>query len=363
VNPAIASSGASDVRTVVDLAAGRFYRDNPQAAGVSVGIYRDGKSSFYSFGSKVPGGHERPRQNAVYPIASITKTFTGILIAQAALDHKLKLDDDVRMYLPGKYPNLEFQGQPIRIFDLLDHQSGLPFFIPDRSETQPDSEQDTIPWTERIAQVEKTYSREDFFNDLHKVKLVAVPGTKFQYSNAGAMLAGYILEHLYGESYDSLLKTKIFDPLHMHSTVVSVPSSLRTRLVTGFDERGHPMPSVPDVLQGAGAIKTTPADLLRYARWNMAEDTEVTRLAHTPVLTSGSYAAGLNWQEITDHGKRLIWQEGNIDGFNALCIFEPELKISLVVLANEEDHASAHGQTVLANEILKGLDGNSLVMP
>lgn len=362
-NPAFAETGGSNVRSVVDQAAARFFRGNPQAVGVSIGVYQNGNSYFYRFGSAVPGGHAKPSQDAMYAIASITKTFTGILIAQAALDGRLKLDDDVRKFLPGEYPNLAFNGKPIRVYDLLDHQSGLPFFLPDNSQTQPDSDLDTVPWTERIAQVEKTYTREDFFRDLHNVKLVAIPGTKFQYSNAGAMLAGYILEKLYGESYESLLKKEIFDPLHMRSTRISVPPSLRAKVVTGFDEKGRPMPNIPDELQGAGAIRTTTADLLRYAVWNLAENVKVVRLAHTPVLTSGTYSAGLNWQEVRDHGRRIIWQEGNIDGFNALCILEPELRISLVVLANEEDRASAHGQSVLANEVLKGLDANSIVMP
>ncbi len=192
-----------------------FYRDNPQAAGVSIGVYRDGRTYSYRFGSTMPSGHKKLSQDAMYPIGSITKTFTGTLMAQAALEGKLKLDDDVRKHFPGQYPDLAFQGHPIRVFDLLDHQSGLPFFIPERTETLPDPELDAVPWTERIAQVEQTYTREDFFNELHTVTLVTIPGSKFQYSNAGAMLAGYILENLYGKSYEAPLIAKIFDPLHM----------------------------------------------------------------------------------------------------------------------------------------------------
>src|ERR1700744_2634060 len=90
VHPVRAASGAGDVRSVVDRAATRFYHDNPQAVGVSVSVYRGGRSYFYSFGSTMPGGHEKPSPGAMYPIASITKTFTGILVAQAALDGRLK---------------------------------------------------------------------------------------------------------------------------------------------------------------------------------------------------------------------------------------------------------------------------------
>jgi CubicO group peptidase (beta-lactamase class C family) len=73
------------------------------------------------------------------------------LLAQAAIEGKVKLDDDVRRYLDGDYPNLEFHAHPIRLYDLVDHRSGLPFFIPDKPETAPDYAGDTIPWATRIA--------------------------------------------------------------------------------------------------------------------------------------------------------------------------------------------------------------------
>jgi CubicO group peptidase (beta-lactamase class C family) len=220
-----------------------------------------------------------------------------------------------------------------------------------------------VLWPTRIANIERTYTRQDFYSDLHKVKLDAVPGEKFQYSNAGAMLTGYILERLYGTSYEALLKKKIFGPLSMHGSTITMSSIQVSRAAKGYDEQGHLMPDNPNELQAAGAIKSTVNDMLKYAKWNMEETDEAARLSHKPVLTSGPYAAGLNWQEMNADGRRVIWQEGNIVGFNSLCIVEPELKIGLVIFANEEDLASAHGQSVLAKEILTGLDPKSVLMP
>jgi CubicO group peptidase (beta-lactamase class C family) len=357
------TSTDSAVKSTVDQAARQFFMQNPQAAGVSIGVYKDGKTYTYNYGTVERGKHRAPTADTLYPIASITKTFTGTLLAQAALEGKVRLDDDVRKYLEGDYPNLEFEGHPIRLFDLLDHRSGLPFFIPDRPETRPDFENNLIPWPIRIANIEKTYTRQDFFDDLHKVKLTAVPGDKFQYSNAAAMLTGYILERIYGTSYATLLKEKVLAPLKMDATTILLTPSQARKAAKGYDEKGNLAPENPNELQAAGAIRSSVNDMLKYAEWQMEETDAAVKLSHNPVFTSGFYSAGLNWQEMSSDGLRVIWQEGNIVGFNSFCIVEPELKIGLVLLANEEDQTSAHGQSVLANEILKGLDAKSVLMP
>lgn len=356
-----ADKGGTVAATVND-AVGEFIRDTPQAVGVSIGVVKDGKTYTFNYGKVERGEVRSPTADTLYPIASITKTFTGALLAQAVLEKRVRLDDDVRKYLKGSYPNLEFEGHPIRLFDLLDHRSGLPFFLPDGPETQRDSA-DGVPWTERIVKQTRHYRKEDFFADLHKVKLTAVPGSTFSYSNAGAQLVGYILERVYGMSYEALLKKKILDPLKMNSTAITLNAEQRERLTRGYDEKGRTMPEIGGQLQGAGALKSSVNDMLKYAQWQMAEDDEAVKLSHQPVFTSGSYSAGLNWQMVRSGGNRLIWQEGNIDGFNSLCLVEPEQGLGLVVLANEEDKVSAHNLSVMTNSILEGLDSGATLLP
>jgi len=362
--PAVGHAATTQsVRTSVDQAAAEFYKTNPQAVSVSIGIYKDGRTYTFNYGATKPGGHEKPTADTIYPIASITKTFAGTLLAYAALEGRVRLDDDIRKYLVGDYPNLEFQGHPIRLEDLLDHRSGLPFFLPDRPETMPDFENNVVPWPTRVAKIYKTYTRDDFYADLHKVQLTAIPGTEFKYSNAGAQLLGYILEGVYGTSFEDQLKARIFKPLRMSSSTITMRPADMARAARGYEEKGQAMPDNPNDMMAAGAIKSTVRDMLKYARWHMAEADAVTQLSHKPVLDFGNYTVGLNWQEISNPNSRVIWQEGNIVGFNAFCIFDPKLKTSLVILANEEDPKSAHGQSVLANKILLALDPKSAQMP
>lgn len=356
------SEDTKSVASIIDHAAKEFFQSTPQAVGLSIGVVRDGETYTFNYGTVEKGQVRRPTADTLYPIASITKTFTGTLLAQAAVEKRVNLDDDVRKYLDGAYPNLEFEGHPIRLYDLLDHRSGLPFFLPDTPETQPDSS-DNIPWIVRINDQTKHYSREDFFADLHKVNLTFIPGQKFSYSNAGAQLAGYILERVYRMPYDELLKKKLLDRIGMKSTSISLNTHQSLRLARGYDEKGHQMPEIEGQLQGAGALKSSVNDMLKYALWQMSEEDAAVKLSHNPLFTSGSYSAGLNWQIVRSGIDRLIWQEGNIDGFNSLCLVEPEQSLGLVVLANEEDRSSAHNLSVMTNRIVKELDRQALLLP
>ncbi len=352
-----------EVRAIVDAATATFLKAMPQGVGISVGVWKDGKAYSLHYGTIEKGAQRPPTDATLYPIASITKTMTGALLARAELDGKLALDDDVRKYLDGEYPNLEFEGRPIRLFDLIDHRSGLPFFLPDVPESRPGFEGDVVPWPTRLGGLLDGYSREDFYADLHEVTLEAVPGERFAYSNAGAQLAGYILERIYGQSYESLLKEKLFGPLGMRDTTITVDARQEPSMAKGYDERGVLVPNNPDSLQGAGAVKSTVADMLKYVAWQVAEEDEAARRSHKPVVTEGNYSVGLNWQMLGTAENRLIWQSGNVPGFNSLCIVLPELKAGLVVFANEADRDSTQSLNVMANEILKGLDSRAIALP
>ena len=354
---------ASTTDTIVDHAIKRFVDVTPQVVGLSIGVFKNGAMYTYNYGTVERGKNQLPTANTLYRIASITKTFTGTLLAQAAVEKQVKLDDDVRQYLDGNYPNLEFQGHPIRLYDLVDHRSGLPFFLPDKPETVPGYNHDVVPWPTRIADVLRTYSRQDFYSDLHQVRLTGVPGVAVQYSNAAAQLAGYILERVYGKPYETLLKEKIFQPLGMRSTTITLDAEQAGRLAKGYDSTGQVMPDVPDQIQAAGAVKSDVSDMLKYVQWEVEERDEAVKLSHIPRATAGEYSADLNWQMWRSGGNRLIWQSGNFPGFHGLCVVMPELRIGVVILANETDAASNAARDRMANEILKGLDARAIPLP
>lgn len=371
----LAHAAPASIEAVVTREASRFIRTNSDAMGVSIGVAFSGGMRTFHFGRLAPGHATPPTDATIYPIASITKTFTGILLAQAVLERHVTLDDDIRKFLTGNYPNLEFRHHPIRLKDLLDHRSGLPFLLPDVPQSQPNFADNATPWTARVTALEMNYHRQDFFADLHKVVLTAIPGESVSYSNAGATLMGYILEDIYGKSFEVLLRDRILYPLGMMNTaIIQTPEEI-SRTARGYNGSGVLMPEAPVALGAAAGMKSTVTDMLTYAAWGAAEKDPAIRLAHQSVVTVAPqvtglkypYISGLNWQEIdasTPHDKRrIIWQSGGMDGYASYCIEEPELQLAVVAFFNESDASSSQRQQAMINAILIGLDPRAVLLP
>ena len=291
------------------------------AVGISIGLYRLGENYTYHFGTISKGLELRPTDSTLYPIASITKTFTGLLLAQASTEGKLKLDNDVREYLDGNYPNLEYNGQPVRLYHLVSHVSRLPFNISPRVE---------LPG----------YTRADFFNDLREVKIDTIPGVKFQYSNAAAQLAGYVLENIYKESFESLVKTKIAIPLNMRHTYLTLTPEKHKLLATGYTANGSTDTSNYAAMGAAGGLKSNVSDLLKYLRAQLKANSEAIKLTRRESwgfdMTNGSrYSCGLNWQIIRKpDGTQRIFQDGNVPGYSSKMIILPEEDMGIILLSN-----------------------------
>jgi CubicO group peptidase (beta-lactamase class C family) len=360
--PVIAPAADVNVSAVVNSAAKVFAAD-PAFVGASIGVWQNGKESTFNFGSTTRDGKHRPTARTLYPIASITKTFTSSLLATEAIDGKLSLEDDVRKYLRGDFANLEFDGHPVRLRDLLNHRSGLPFVLPARAELVPGFQDEPIErFVQRLDEAWRGYTRADFLADLGRVQLDGVPGEKFRYSNAAAQLAGYVLENIEGVTFDQLVQRKLSRPLGMHDTAVALTAPQRKKLVRGY-EGTISLPPPNETLQAAGGLKSTVADLLKYLRWHAEEKAPAAVLSHQATFRQGNYSAGLNWQILENDGRRLIWQEGNLPGYTSYLLFEPELGIGIVMLTNESGRSSSHRISTMCNTILKALDERSILVP
>lgn len=310
--------------------------------GISIGIYHHEKTYEYNYGSTQKDKQVLPTSKTIFEIGSISKTFTGTLLAQAVKDQKVKMNDDIRLYLDGSYPNLEYQGNPIRLFHLVSHISGLPFFMPDLPNLFKNANYDSLPFV--ITRIQQDYTREKFLADLHQVKLDTVPGYNFHYSNAGAQLLKFILEKVYNKSFDKILETYISRPLLMFNTNALFSKNNAKLLAKGYSEKGNLMPYNPQILDAAGGIFSTVTDMLSYLKFHLDENNEVVAMSHR--VTTGNlkdHAIGLNWQEqMTTRKQKKIWQSGGTFGFSSYCVIYPDLKIAIVILTNESDqHAQA----------------------
>jgi CubicO group peptidase (beta-lactamase class C family) len=322
--------------------------------GVSVGVYNNGKTFTYNTGTIQKGKIIKPTNSTIYEIGSITKTFTGVLLAQAVVDKKVNMNDDIREYLQGNYPNLSYNGQPIKLFHLINHTSGLPFLLPDRKDIFQHS-QDSISYF--VTKIQSQYTPAKFLNDLHDVKLDTIPGTKFSYSNAGAQLLSFILERVYGASYENLVKKYITIPEKMPLTKLSYTKTETSKFAKGYNGKGMLMPYNPWMIGAAGKINSTVPDMLNYIKFHLNEKNPVIKLSHAPTFGDINYfAIGLNWQmNKTSDGHRRIWQSGGSFGFASYCVVYPELNIGIILLSNEADQTAQSGLQEAARKIFEGI--------
>ncbi|ADB40615.1 serine hydrolase domain-containing protein [Spirosoma linguale] len=324
--------------------------------GLSVGIVRNGKTSFYNFGTTEKGKNELPTQHTIYEIGSISKTFGGLLLARAVIDKRVRLEDDIRQYLDGDYPNLAFKGQPIRLVNLTNWTSELPDNFPDKPDAYKQANPDSIAFL--IVNELQNYTRQDFFNDLHNVTLKAAPGQNPRHSNVAAQLLGYILEKIYQKPFAELIATQIEQPLGMRNTFGSPQPA--DRFAIGYSGNGVQMPAFTlKAMQAAGGLRYSAADLLKYAAYQLEERDPAVKISHQPTWGSpDSQAFGLNWfLHKTIDSKRRIEHSGGTFGFASYCDLYPDQKTALVLFANNSDQSTQGQLGELSSKIMDALFG------
>lgn len=341
------------IDTVIHTAVSEFFNVKSRM-GMSMALYYKGQAHFYNYGSKEKEKLEVPTRNTIYEIGSITKTFGGVLLAQAVLEKKVKLDDDIRMYLEKKYPNLEYNGSFIKLYQLLNHSSGLPYDFIERNNNEKINTESEIY---ELAEVENKYSPEQLLKDLRTVRLDTVPGIRLSYSNVAAQLLSFILEKIYQLPYPTLISKYITGKLRLHNTGFEVPSANNNNVATGYNLNGIKMPHIKN--GAAGGLFSTAEDLLVYGKFHLNEDDPVVKLTHEPTWGQIQYyAMGLNWQmQQKENNYRRIWQSGSTGGHTSLLSVYPELNIVFVFLTNEQDENSEGALSKVEENILKKLQG------
>ncbi len=296
-----------------------------------------------------------PNNQTIYEIGSVTKTFTSLLLAEAILEHKIKLEDDIRKYLKGNYPNLAYKGRPIRLLHLANLTSGLPNNLPEKMPPLKTLGADSQLF--EIRNFHDSYTKAQFLKDLHAVKLRQEPGLNPAHSNTAAQLLGYLLENVYGSTYQELLAKYITVPFKMTSTYVSVPVSKKTFYVPGYNDKGILMPDIPKDAAGAGILKSSLPDMLAYLKNQMSEQDKRIVLSHKPTWGEvGNMVIGLNWNIKTNFDdRRKLWVSGGTFGQSCYLCMYPERKFAVVILSNESDGGAEDRLSGLAQAIYNEL--------
>ena len=233
----------------------------PRGMGVVVGVVKHGERRVFAYGTAHP--------DSIYQIGSITKTFTGLLLAQMVVEGKVRLDQPLRELLPAgtvRKPD----GREITLLDLATHRSGLPpmpeDFNPRRFAT--------------AAAGYAGYHAADLYAYVARRGVAREADPPFVYSNLGFSLLGEALRAQTGISYPDMIAQRITGPLGMCDTV---RPDLRRAPGTPDSGIRRPAPAVGTV--GPGRIRPGRRHQLHGRRHTDVSGSAATRrFARAPAL-------------------------------------------------------------------------------
>jgi len=340
----------ADLKSVLDRDLAEALKDGALApstgGGVAIGVLQHGTRRIFTYGPI--------KEDSIFEIGSVTKTFTGLILAQMVVQHKVKLDDPVRELLPpGTVAKPD--GAEITLLDLATQHSGLPR-MPDNF--NPADLQD--PYAD--------YRPANLYEYLAKHGVSKPADAKFNYSNLGVGLLGQALANRAATTYPDLLKTLVAEPLKLNDTVVKLSPEQEKRFAQGHGPGHQPAhPWTLDALAGAGAVRSTAGDMLTYLEAQLHPDRTAGTLPAALAMChdlrsdmSPNMKIGLAWLFETDTGN--FWHNGATGAYSSYALFNPKEDFAVIVLFNATVSGNGSFADTLGQHIAQRLTGKPAVL-
>jgi len=331
-DPAMPPVAIADLKPVLDHDLAEALKSGALApatnAGVTIGVIEHGERRIFTYGTA--------KSDSVFEIGSITKTFTALILAQMVEQGSVRLDEPVRELLPPGTVSKPASGAEITLLDLSDQHSGLP----------------RMPDNFHPANADNPYADYDaklLYEYVAKHGVALPPDAPFGYSNLGVGLLGQALSDRAKVPYPVLLRQQVTGPLHMLDTAIALTPEMKARFIQGYDAEHHPAHAWDlDALAGAGAIRSTAADMLTYLEAQLHPNNLPAGVLGQPngktlpaaiAMTHEIHASvgesmhiGLNWFRIDATGS--YWHNGGTGGYSSYALFNPDKDFAVIVLSN-----------------------------
>jgi serine-type D-Ala-D-Ala carboxypeptidase/endopeptidase len=291
--------------------------------GIAIGVLLNGERRVVVYGDAKP--------ESVFEIGSISKTFTGLILAQMIEQGKVKATDPVRMLLPAGTVAQPPSGAEITLLDLVTQHSGLPR-MPDNFHPADGAN----PYAD--------YRASNLYEFISKHGVAKAGTPEFLYSNLGFGLLGQALANRAGTDYPALLAAEVTGPLHLPDTAVRLSPEQQARFLSPHDGEHQPAHAWDlDAMAGAGAIRSTAGDMLTYLAAQLhPEDvdgsgrggmSDALKLTHELRADApGEMKIGFAWLYKTATGT--YWHNGATGGYSSYAFFNPKANYAAVVLYN-----------------------------
>lgn len=335
-------------------------RQDWKIPGMAVGIVKDGEVIYAKgFGEKRLGNGEEVDANTIFSIASVSKNITAAALGILVDEGKIDWDDKITKHIPWFQLKDPWITQEITIRDALTHRVGLGRILGNRLQFMTNSPRDSILYQMRYMELEKPFR------------------SAFVYNNVMYSLAGQIIEHTDGRTWDAFLKERLFAPLEMNSATTSI-NQLKTSDNQAYPHQEIEGKVVPisrrnwDNAGPAGGVNASVNDLNKWMLMQLETSgeykgktiisAEQMNEIHKPQMVvprgnamdaQSSYGFGWN---ITDYkGKRVITHGGATDGFNTAMYLMPELDLGIIVVGNTFNSLG----NAVAYQVMDSFLGNS----
>jgi CubicO group peptidase (beta-lactamase class C family) len=363
---------ASSWQSFVDAAVQPILAQLPHL-GVFVGIVgADGSREAYAFGKMNEAAVPTTTQT-VWEIGSVTKTFTATLLADMVARGEVSLNDPVSRYLPSDAVVLRRGDREITLFELATHSSGLPRETPDMARkvaaVASDLELSGEPTPEHVEAMVTAELLRDWAQlraDLQEITLDDIAEPTPSYSNLGMGLLGFALATRLGTSYEEAIRQRVLGPLGLRDIFQEITPERESQIAAGhwLDNEEAP-PILFDTLAGAGALRATGLDMLRYLEVQsghfLSPLADAIASTHEPqkILLADEnppVSIGLSWFSVPNDTGQILQHGGTTWGFETQFVFNAETGTGFVVMINQWSETLSEENLLLVRNFLEALE-------
>ncbi|WP_413102589.1 serine hydrolase domain-containing protein [Streptomyces sp. Inha503] len=314
--------------------------------GVAVGVLLDGQEFYASHGVTSLGNPLPVDEKTLFPLASVSKTFTATALMRLVAEGKVDLDAPVRAYVPELKLADEEAAARITVLNLLNHTAGLDWNLID------DGEGDR--------------SLAGLVAKLPQLPLIASPGARASYSQAGYNLAGRIIEKITGLPFEQAMAALVLEPVGLADTVYGLSEVMVRKFAVGYNRgddgelrAARPWGAFKEGARGdnpGGGLASSVSDLLRWARFQLGDGEGVLpasalhRMRERTIELRASTLGdgfGICWFLHDLDGIHGIGHGGSGNGQFAELLIVPERDFAVVSLANAGPDGYPFNQSVV----------------
>lgn len=316
-----------------------------QLPSMAIGVVKDGNVIFekaYGYADleqRIPAD-----KNTIYQLGSITKMFTGRLLAHLINEQKISLTDTLASFFPGtKFPTSP-SGQVITVKDVATHSGEFP--------TEPANLDRIDP------NPIKGYSKEQLLEGIEMMVMDTSIGSQFYYSNFGYGVLGTAMEHVAETPLSELFDTYILRPLEMNNTSLFYQERFNAKLATPYLDVAPIVKTEPwemETLAGAGNMFGSLADMNLFLLELLTQDTinRIQQKSYFPIHDGWHYGLGCFVVDANDTSPRTVLHGSDIDGYaGSLAIF-PEVNVGYVILTNWGEGDAVREGIISVEKVIK----------